>query len=150
MYKAITVAEYILDYCFSKGIPMSNLKLQKILYFLQVQFLHEFKEPCFSDPIEAWGFGPTIPSVYHPFSIFGAAAIPESYKKDRMYWANNDEAIKDQHKTVINTVIENLKSYSVSELTRFSMNQQPWKLSYFKRNKASVITVELIRAYLPK
>ena len=150
MYTAITIAENILDYCHANDIPMNNLKLQKILYFLQVQFLHQFKKPCFSDPIEAWGFGPAVPSVFHAFSIFGSASIPKDFRKDRMYWTNQVGTVDDQHKPIINMVIENLRSYSVSELTRLSMNQQPWKLVYYSGARAATIPIELIQAYLPK
>lgn len=38
MYRALTVAEHIIERCNKEGRPISNLKLQKILYFVQAEF----------------------------------------------------------------------------------------------------------------
>lgn len=78
MYTALSVARYIIDYCNEIGRGISNLKLQKILYFVQAQFLVSTSNnaPCFSDPIEEWDFGPLVPSVYHHYKVYGSAIIP--------------------------------------------------------------------------
>ena len=36
MYSVIEVAKYVISYCMEKGNPISNLQLQKMLYYLQV------------------------------------------------------------------------------------------------------------------
>ncbi len=38
MYNALDVAKYIITYCKKNQKPISNLKLQKLLYFVQSQF----------------------------------------------------------------------------------------------------------------
>lgn len=35
MYDALTIAMYIIDKCFKEGEPVTNLRLQKLLYFIQ-------------------------------------------------------------------------------------------------------------------
>ena len=67
MYNALSVAHYIIDFYNRNNRGISNLKLQKVLYFVQAEFLVGTFDhrPCFSDPIEAWDFGPVVPSVYH-------------------------------------------------------------------------------------
>ena len=47
MYSAIDVAKYIIWYCKRQGYRISNLKLQKILYFVQASFLVNQGNPCF-------------------------------------------------------------------------------------------------------
>lgn len=39
MYNAVDVAKYIIWFCKENGHSISNLKLQKLLYFVQAQFL---------------------------------------------------------------------------------------------------------------
>lgn len=78
MYSAIDIARYIIWYCKSHGYTISNLKLQKILYFVQAEFLVSAGAPCFYEDIEAWDFGPVIPEVYHEFKIYGSSGIPGS------------------------------------------------------------------------
>lgn len=46
-YDALDIAAYIVQYCHETGTIVSNLKLQKILYFLQAEFLVNKDECCF-------------------------------------------------------------------------------------------------------
>lgn len=74
MYKAEEIAAYIVKT--SKW--MNKFKLQSVLYFVQAEFLVVKGTPCFPDPIEAWDFGPVIPSVYRQYAIYGGAMILEA------------------------------------------------------------------------
>lgn len=53
MYNAIDLSKYIVSKCVIDGHPISNLQLQKILYYIQKDFLQR-DEVAFSDNIEAW------------------------------------------------------------------------------------------------
>lgn len=75
MRKAESVANYVIAYGMKIGHPVSNLQLQKILYYIQVHFLKKKGIPFFKDKIEAWQFGPVIPSVYYQYAAFGSAPI---------------------------------------------------------------------------
>jgi len=76
MYSAINVAKYIIMRCNQQHKTISNLKLQKILYFVQAEFLVEKDSACFKEEIEAWDFGPVVPAVYHKYKVYGCASIP--------------------------------------------------------------------------
>lgn len=78
MYKAIDLSKYIVSKCVRDNIPISNLQLQKILYYIQREFLNH-KSQAFSDDIEAWQFGPVVPNVYYFFCGFGAMPISRMY-----------------------------------------------------------------------
>lgn len=41
MYSAIEIAKYVITYCMLMNTPVSNLQLQKILYYLQVYYLKQ-------------------------------------------------------------------------------------------------------------
>lgn len=66
MYNAIDLSKYIVSKCVTDGHPISNLQLQKILYYIQKDFLQR-DEVAFSDNIEAWQFGPVVPNVYYHY-----------------------------------------------------------------------------------
>ena len=63
MYSALNVAKYIIDKCTRENYPISNLQLQKILYYIQREFLQRGPK-AFPEEIEAWQFGPVVPEVY--------------------------------------------------------------------------------------
>ena len=69
MYDVLLMAKYIIKYCNKSNLPISNLKLQKLLYFIQAAFLVEKGHACFPDEIEAWDFGPVVPAVYYKYKI---------------------------------------------------------------------------------
>lgn len=74
-YKAIDVAKYIINKCSLDDCPVSNLQLQKILFFLQKEYLKVRDEKFFDDAIQAWQFGPVVPSVYYKYCGFGSMDI---------------------------------------------------------------------------
>ena len=67
---ALTVAEYFIDKANKEKKPITNKKLQKLLYYAQVWSLVVNKEKLFSERIEAWVHGPAVPVVYKKFRAF--------------------------------------------------------------------------------
>ena len=58
------------------GDLMSNLKLQKLVYYAQGLHLALYDEPLFTEPIESWYHGPVVPELYESYKQYGAGAIP--------------------------------------------------------------------------
>jgi uncharacterized phage-associated protein len=74
MYQALALSTYIVSKCIKDNSPISNLQLQKILYYIQRDFLKN-GAIAFSDDIEAWQFGPVVPNVYYRYCGFGSMPI---------------------------------------------------------------------------
>lgn len=96
MYTALDFAKYIIKKCVADSCPISNLQLQKILFYIQKDFLQR-NQLAFYDDIEAWQFGPVVPNVYYYYCGYGAMPITRA-DKDAML----DNAIT-QH---INPIVE--------------------------------------------
>ena len=143
MYSAVDVARYVIWYCKRQGYSISNLKLQKILYFVQAEFLVNTGKPCFSEEIEAWDFGPVVPEVYHEFKIFGSADIP------RAVCMNADELILKKDRKIINEMVDQCAHYTASALVEITHNQDPWVKAYEKYCN-NVIEKEDIQQYFEK
>lgn len=75
--KAIDIANYIIEYSNYKNYTISNLKLQKLLYLAEVEFLKQNKNSChlFRENIEEWGFGPVVGCVYENYMCMGGGHI---------------------------------------------------------------------------
>lgn len=123
MYSALTVAEYVIKYSSEHNLEISNLRLQKLLYFLQADFLISKAEPCFRETIEAWDFGPVVPVVYHRYKIFGGSNIPYN-------GLLSTEEIAVEDKEIINTLVDDCSGYSTSALVKITHSQSPWINSY--------------------
>lgn len=108
-YTAQDVAHYIVDLCAREGQPVSNLQLQKILYFVQQRYAQEAKKLLFEDEFEAWQYGPVIPGVYWEYASLGGARIRKVYD---VAWFNFDTGI----------------TALIDSVTREWRNQNPWRL----------------------
>lgn len=110
--EAVQIAKYVITECVKKNTPVSNLHLQKILYYIQVACLKKLNKPCFNDPIEARMFGPVVRNVYRQYSCFGSMPIDWNYDKKDI--PDLDTAIKD----IIDTVIEQTSSKDPWDLVK--------------------------------
>jgi uncharacterized phage-associated protein len=49
---------------------ITNMKLQKLVYYAQGVYTGIVETPLFKETIEAWTYGPISPDLYHKFKIF--------------------------------------------------------------------------------
>lgn len=156
MYDVLDICRYTINYSNGKSYGVSNLKLQKLLYFIQAYFLisKDPSTPCFDDEIEAWDFGPVVPAAYHEYKEYGSSNIPTitSYYEiidnpwDAKKLEYDDSNILSVDKEDINAVIDMMSEYSATDLVEITHNQSPWKNAY-KPKMNNVITNEAIKEY---
>ena len=76
MIKALDVANFFVNlYRNSGNNDITNLKLNKLVYFAQGCYLAKEGTPLFAEDIEAWKYGPVVPSVYTAFQVCGDNVI---------------------------------------------------------------------------
>ena len=120
MITAMDVARYFLAQCDPEaGDNLSNLKLQKLLYYAQGIYLALKGEPLFNDPIEAWQHGPVVPSVYHSFKRFGSNAVELDDDVDFNIF---DEETQE----ILNEVFEVYGQFSAWKLRNLTHDEPPW------------------------
>lgn len=155
MYSALDIARYVVNYSNSKDYGITNLKLQKVLYFIQAWFLMKKEERCFRNEIIAWELGPVIPEVYHEFKRFGSSYIPNvksflSIDNDDIWSmkrvAFTDDVINDSDKEIINKIVDDLSEFSATYLVKVTHKQKPWIDAYAK-GKNTIISEESMRNY---
>lgn len=139
MYSARNIAQYIIEYESNMQRPVSNLRLQKLLYFVQAQSLVSLNSPCFDDDIEAWDFGPVVPNVYQQYKIFGSSIIPCDFTHSIL------EHISSTIKKAINSMLDICAQYTTSQLVEITHHQDPWINAYGKFDNR--ITPEAIAEY---
>lgn len=155
MYPVLDVSRYVINYSNDSGSGISNLKLQKILYFIQAYFLVATSKPCFSEKIEAWDFGPVVPVAYHEFKHFGSGNIPKIFSYVDIdpdhFWNSGlatygDNCISEDDKKRIRAVVDRFSDYSAADLVKITHRQLPWQNAYvpYMNNE---ITQRAIEAY---
>lgn len=59
---------------------MTNMKLNKLLFFAQAASIQRFGRPLFDAPLEAWKYGPVVRDVYRAFKNYGRNSIAKPAK----------------------------------------------------------------------
>lgn len=133
LYDANDIAMYIINKCHDENIFITNLKLQKILYFVQAIFVKNTNHFCFKDNMEAWTYGPVVPSVYRVYKRFGGNGIPSvnSYTDTCLTKHDyGDVNIDEMSGKLIDVVIDMTAEISARDLITISQHQSPWLESY--------------------
>ncbi len=122
MPKAIEIAAFLayLAETGEESDPLTNLRLQKLLYYVQGWSLTLRDRPAFGDRIEAWAHGPVVPTVYHEFKKFGndKFVLPSS---------ESDEFLTDEEdRTFVRELWESYRAYSASKLWQMTHDEAPW------------------------
>ena len=76
MTTASEVADYLITLAHEQGDGVSNLKLQKLLYYAQAWHLGLYGEPLFPEKFQAWPSGPVIPKLFWRYHEYGIGSIP--------------------------------------------------------------------------
>ena len=74
-YRVSAVANYFLSAGERDRIPVTHLKLQKLVSIAYGFHLVAANKPLFMERIEAWSLGPVVPELYHEFKRFGYEPI---------------------------------------------------------------------------
>lgn len=138
MYNAIDLSKYIVSKCVTDGHPISNLQLQKILYYIQKDFLQR-DEVAFSDNIEAWQFGPVVPNVYYHYCGFGT--MPISIIKDAFSIVSSDSIF-------INKIVEEKRNLNPWDMVAETHKEDGAWAKVYRNGLGNhcIIPIELIKA----
>ena len=154
-YMVLDVCRHVINYSNKKDYGISNLKLQKILYFIQAYFLIKTSNQCFRERIEAWDFGPVVPEAYKEYKQFGSGDIPSVLQivnfDENNIWDSEikryyDDVISNADKKLIEAVVDKYSDYSATDLVAITHRQAPWKNAY-KRGQNNEITVTALKEY---
>ncbi len=154
-YKALQVSQHIINYSIENGIPITNLKLQKLLYYTQAAFLLEYDEPCFEEEIEHWRHGPVVSKVYSEYKRYIDKNISDTQTEclDMYIDANANIAVRritydvesfyEEDIDLINNIIDSYRNIEPWELVDKTHQEDPW----INTSTNEVITNESIREY---
>ena len=118
------VAEYFLSLQDEDaGDLISNLKLQKLVYYAQGYHLALFDEPLFEEHIEAWLHGPVVPSLYREYKQCGVAPIPSPEDMDFSKFNNEEKEFLDE-------VYDVYGQFSAWKLRNMTHEDEPWRKSF--------------------
>jgi uncharacterized phage-associated protein len=141
-YPALTIAKWFVAWAEAEDEELSNLKLQKLLYYAQGHHLAQRRAPLFGDAIQAWSHGPVVPQVYHAFKNSGNSSI-KLPPDDSFTWADVDPVTTRLLSKVWNTY----GGYSAGRLRNMTHEETPWKRHFRPDERHTQVPVEEIEEY---
>jgi len=148
----MTTAAQVADYLILKspktlkdGYPVTNKRLQKLLYYIQAWHLAIEKEPIFSDKIEAWIHGPAIREIYETYKSF--VANPIEKKVDPKI----TEKIGEDNIKFIDRILNAYSKYDTATLEFMTHEEEPWQIARkgleVNQSSSNEITQESMKNY---
>lgn len=121
MIDCLNVASYFIARAYEDSMEaeMTNMKVQKLLYYSQSLHLAMYDEPLFAEEIQAWRYGPVCPPAYRFYSEFEANQLPiphESFFE-----------IPDDNKQLLEEVWQYFGGYHAYRLSDMTHLEFPWK-----------------------
>jgi len=121
METAFAIADYFLKLADDdSGELLSNMKLQKLLYYAQGFHLALYDEPLFREPICAWTHGPVVPEVYYKYREYGNSGIPSPPDADCSH-------LPEHTKEMLNEIFTVYGQFSAWKLRDLTHGEPPWK-----------------------
>ena len=160
MYSAKAIANYFLDKGDEDGILMSPMKVIKLVYLAHGWYLAFTEKPLIEDYVEAWTYGPVIPSLYHEFKMWGSFPI-NGRAKERRGLKKVEATIEDKPENrsfptipFLDRIWTVYKKYTALELSALThVEGTPWFTTMYESSyngKGATIDDSRIRDYYVK
>jgi len=91
MYNPVHIANNFLDRSFKAGSGVTQMKLQKMIYFLYRDYLKETGLPLFCERFEAWEYGPVLDIIYNKTKKYGKSPINKYLKYENKATMINED-----------------------------------------------------------
>lgn len=135
MLSASKIAKYFLFRAAQDEELLTNLKLQKLLYYAQGFSLAIFDKPLFNESIESWTHGPVVPDIYHAYKEHAANPLPPILELDF--------SLDDETKELLNEVYSVYGQFTAFALRNMTHQEPPW----IQTPSGSIISLELMKSF---
>ena len=134
------IAKYIIWYMHNmKPNDLTQVKLHKLIYYVQGMSLAVLDQRAFKSNIEAWKMGPVVNAIYPIFKNGDKPLHP--------YLGFKPEEIPSILRTIIDTICKTFGRYTAMELVERTHQEDPWKKAYQPNIRNIWIPVESIREF---
>ena len=128
MENAVAVANYFVRKSLDSGIPVTPMKLVKLVYVAHGWYLGLTGEPLIAEGVQAWKYGPVVPSVYASFKDYGGNPITEpvgalNANGQMVYYSITSPELT----SFLDKIWDEYKDYSAVELSALTHQEEtPW------------------------
>jgi uncharacterized phage-associated protein len=135
MYSACDIAKYVITLANKYDDEITQLKLQKLLYYIQGTYLGAGGYAVFDDEMLAWKHGPVVHAVWQQYKDCG---------KEQLQADVSDISLEPFDKETIEEIYKRYRTFTTKELVDKTHGETPWINA---RDDNDIITKESIKDY---
>lgn len=128
--KPLAIANFVVQVAKDANHPVTNLKLQKVLFFLQGYFLSKHNKALLDGTFSKWQYGPVIEEIYQEFKYLGASPI--NSKSTQLCMDNEKIEFYSEEVDLPNNLTN-----EVEEVIKQIIKKEPWQLVQLTHSDSS-------------
>ncbi len=123
------IAKYLVFKFYFYGDSITNLRIQKLIYYVYVWYLVLKRKKAFKERFQAWPIGPVLPSIYRDLKSYTAGPINPNYSS-----IENEKNLEELKRNlgkdlleIIDKVFEEYGRMSAFDLVNLTHSELPWR-----------------------
>lgn len=136
------ISDFLLCESRERGEVLTNLKLQKLLYYSQAWHLVRKDQALFKEDFQAWVHGPVLPSQYKRFKAFEWRPITENVVLPKL---------SDELASYLKEIVDVFGSETAINLELMTHKELPWKEARQElapdQSSTAIISKESMKAF---
>jgi len=150
-YPASLIAYTFVKKGIDEGKFVTQMKLQKLVYFAQGYHLVKYHKPLIKENFQAWKYGPVIPDIYRDFKLYGSSPITNTTSYVPSDSVRTPYFLDAEALDTINYAWEVLKNFSAMSLSNWTHQPDgPWAKVYVPDERSTPIGNDDIQQYFEK
>lgn len=145
-YSPLTVANHLIEAAEREGRLLTPMQIIKLAYIAHGFSLAMLRRPLLNENVEAWRYGPVIPSLYRRLKKYGARGVDEVLPP--AFFGLKTEQLADEDRRLLDSVFEKYGKLTGVQLSHLTHRQgTPWAESYTPDELGTPIDDTLIRTH---
>lgn len=116
-----TKIEAVALYVIKSAYDITNLSLQKLLYYFKAFGYVFFDKDLLQEECEAWVHGPVFPAIYEKYKVFGREVIREEMEE-----LKPENLLAAEEREVMDYVLQCFGIYNGGVLRELTHRERPW------------------------
>ena len=120
------IADYFISLSNERHNLITNLKLQKLIYYAQAWHLAIYNKPLFEEDFEAWVHGPVLPALYNNYKHFSWKPIIREDLEEGAF-SQIEQSLDPTTQKFLGDLADEYFGLNAYELERLTHSENPWK-----------------------
>lgn len=145
MISPIRAGQLIIELAEEEGRALTQLQILKLVYIAHGWHLATYGEPLLNEKVQAWQYGPVVPSLYHSLKRFGTGLVPKNWLRNFLFAGRDPTPEEEESLATTYRMLGKFSGIALSNLTH--KPGSPWSKVWRPGVADLVIPNDIIRQH---